>query len=414
MNRQPYQTPPQWWSPKLSAAWVRFWGPWRKRKQLRVQRLIEVDVRGIEHVRQAVDRGQGVLITANHAGHADCYTLYGAAEKLGCPVYVMVAWQVFERSSRIVRLVMRHHGCFSVDREGADMRAFRQAVDVIESQPHPLFIFPEGEVYHVSERATPFREGPAAMAMLAARKGKRPVVCIPCGLKYHYVEDPTPDLLRLMDDLERAIFWRPRPDLSLPERIYHFAEGALALKEIEYLGHSCGGPLPERVANLVDFILGCLEARYGLGHTGLTVPERVKAVRQAAIHRLEELPENDPQRRQCGEDLDDVFLAVQLFSYPGNYVAEQPSIERIAETLDKFEEDVLGASTAAIRGARKATIVFGEPIPVDPARGKGAAAALTQLLEQRVQALMDGIEAPAGRSFAAVTPQRKTPSAATA
>lgn len=414
MNRQPYQTPPQWWAPKLSPGWVRLWGPLRMRKQRRVQRLVEVEVQGVEHVREAVDRGQGVMITANHAGHADCYSLYGAAEKLGRPVYVMVAWQVFERSSSIVRRVMQHHGCFSVDREGADMRAFRQAVDVIESQPNPLFIFPEGEVYHISERLTPFREGPAAMALLAARKGKRPVVCIPCGLKYHYVEDPTPDLLRLMDDLERAIHWRPRPDLSLPERIYHFAEGALALKEIEYLGHSASGTLPERVANLVDFILGCLESRYNLGRTGLTVPERVKAVRQAAIQRLEELPEGDPERRQCGEDLDDVFLAVQLFSYPGNYVAESPSIERIAETLDKFEEDVLGAATATIRGARKATIVFGEPIPVDAARGKGAAASLTHLLEQRVQTLMDGIEAPSGRSFGTVAPRRNSAPAATA
>jgi hypothetical protein len=79
-----------------------------------------------------------------------------------------------------------------------------------------------------------------------------------------------------------------------------------------------------------------------------------------------------------------------LFSYPGDYVAQQPSVERIAETLDKMEEDVLGFRTARIRGARKATIVFGEPIGVEGERGKKAAAAvLTRLLEERVQGLLD-------------------------
>ena len=122
----------------------------------------------------------------------------------------------------------------------------------------------------------------------------------------------------------------------------------------------------------------------------MTVPERVKALRQQAIGRLEKLPEDDPMRCQYEDHLDDVFLVVQLFSYPGDYVAQQPSVERIAETLDKMEEDVLGFRTARIRGARKATVVFGPPISVEAERGtKKEAAVLTRLLEERVQALLD-------------------------
>ena len=62
-----------------------------------------------------------------------------------------------------------------------------------------------------------------------------------------------------------------------------------------------------------------------------------------------------------------MLLVVQGFSYPGNYVAEQPSIERIAETLDKFEEDVSSASTATVRGTRKVIVTFDDPIVIDPA-----------------------------------------------
>ena len=123
---------------------------------------------------------------------------------------------------------------------------------------------------------------------------------------------------------------------------------------------------------------------------GMTVPERVKAVRQQIITRLTGLPADDPLRRQSEQDLEDVFLVVQLFSYPGDYVAQKPSVERIAETLDKLEEDVLGVKTARIRGARKATVVFGEPIRVEGERGKRVGAAvLTRFLEERVQALLD-------------------------
>ena len=85
-----------------------------------------------------------------------------------------------------------------------------------------------------------------------------------------------------------------------------------------------------------------------------------------------------------------MFLVVQLFSYPGDYVAQQPTVERLAETLDKFEEDILRVKTAGIRGARTATITFGEPIPVAAGRTeKRAAAMLTNTLEQRVQGLLD-------------------------
>jgi len=374
----------------MSPGWIRCWRPLRKRTQLKKHRLLKVEVCGLDHVRHAVDRGQGVLITPNHASHADCHSLYAAADALGCPVYVMIAWQVFARDGWLRAMMLRHHGGFSIDREGTDLSAIRQAREILQSRKSPLFIFPEGDVYHCNGRITPFREGPAAIALMAAKRASRPVVCIPCSMKYTYIEDPTPELLPLMDELERAIMWRPRPDLSLPERIYRFAEGVLSLKEIEYLGNSRTGSVPERIAAFIDSLLGRLESRYGLHTADATVPERVKTLRQHVIRQLQDLPEDDPQRTPLETDLDDLFLAVQAFSYPGNYVAEQPTVERMAETLDKFEEDVLGYKTARIRGTRKVKVTFGEPIPVEPQKSnREAAAALTRVMEVRVQGLLD-------------------------
>lgn len=92
--------------------------------------------------------------------------------------------------------------------------------------------------------------------------------------------------------------------------------------------------------------------------------------------------------------MDDLFFVVQLSSYPGDYLAQQPSVERIAETLDKFEEDVLQANYPAVRGIRRVVVRFGEPLEAPKQRqGRDAVVAWTNVLESRVQGLLDQVNA---------------------
>ena len=145
---------------------------------------MRVEVKGLDYLREAVDRGWGVMINPNHPGHADAYAIYETADRIGTPFYFMAAWQVFGKQNWLARRILQHHGCFSVDREGTDRNAFRQAVDVLAQRMNPLVIFPEGEVYHLNDRVTPFREGPAVIAQAAARRAERTVCCIPCAIRY--------------------------------------------------------------------------------------------------------------------------------------------------------------------------------------------------------------------------------------
>lgn len=366
----------------------------RKRLQHKAQRLVEIEVRGIENLKAALQQNQGVLITPNHPGHADPLILYEAAEQIGRGLYFMAAWQVLARQRPLHRLILRHHGVFSVDREGTDMRAFRQAVDILQNKPNPLVIFPEGEVYHVNDQVTPFREGPAAIAMTAMKKSDRPVVCIPCGIKYQYVEDPTRELVELMGRLEEQILWRRRDDLPLTRRIYRFAEGAIALKELEYIGRTESGDLPARIRNLSEHVLANLETRYNIQPDDSTLPERVKPLRREAIKQLEE-DKDQTNKDQAVLDLEDLFMVTQLFSYPGDYVSGNPTIERQAETLDKFEEDIFKVPTATIRATRRAVLSFGQPVNVErKGNKKNAIRNLTETLEQNVQKLLDQIKTP--------------------
>ena len=181
MNRQPFGTPPRWWAPKLSPRWVRLTRRYRRRKLMRQQELSDVVVHDLDNLRKVVDAGHGVLVTPNHSAHYDSAALYMAADRLNVPLYMMAAWQVFAMSGRLESWAMQRLGIFSIDRESTDRQAFKQAVNILQKERYPLVIFPEGDIYHVNDRVTPFREGAAAIALSAAKRAQRPVVAVPTG-----------------------------------------------------------------------------------------------------------------------------------------------------------------------------------------------------------------------------------------
>jgi 1-acyl-sn-glycerol-3-phosphate acyltransferase len=373
---------------------MRLWRPYRRFRGMRHHGLSEVEVRGLEHVQQAMADGYGVLITPNHPSHADPFVLVEASEQLGTPFYFMTAWQVFAMTHRLGRRVLRQHGAFSINREGNDLPAFRAAVSILQSQPHPLVVFPEGEVFHLNDRVMPFRRGAATMALRAAHRSGRPVACIPCGMKFQFVDDPTPSLLAVIARIERQFGWTPLTHWPLARRLQAIGSEVLSKIEREHFGEQRRGPLRKRQSELLNDLLGRIEERHGCVAIG-TIPERVKQVRRRVISALETSTESDAGVR-LRADLDTVFLVMQLFSYPADYLTGQPSVERLAETLDKMEEDLLGVRTARRRGVRRAIVSFGEPVMVSPFdAAPGAARPLTDLLHTRVQNLVDEINAPA-------------------
>lgn len=394
---------PRSWAPTLSPLVVRLCRPLRKLALRYAEQIHEVEVRGLEHLQTALASGHGVLITPNHCTYSDPLLLHDVVDRVGTPAYFMTAWQVFGQGSWLKQWILQMHGAFSVDRDGADLHAFRTAVEILQHRPQPLVLFPEGEMYHLGDQITPFHEGAAAMAMTAARKGDRPIVCLPCALKYYYVQDPTAKLVALLDRLEAALFWRPRPDLPPVDRIYRLAEGVLALKEVEFSGTTSTGPLPGRLAGLSDEVLRRLEARHQLPSEG-RLPDRVKRVRRHVVVRLAGETTPVTEQAKLRSDLDDLFLVVQLFCYPGDYVSRQPTLERIAETLDKLEEDIFQVPLARPRAPRAAIVSFGAAIPVvKSSEKKNGATILTEQLEQSVQSLLDSIRPPK-RPFATPLP----------
>jgi hypothetical protein len=404
MRRLPLadQLPYQFQPPRLSPFWVWATGPSRRKMLRRDHKVMEIDISGTENLASLVGKGDGILVTPNHSDPADALVMFHLGDRIAKPFCYMAAYQVFEGNAGFRRWLFPRIGAFPVDREGSDRQALKAGIDVLSAGENPLVVFPEGEIYYLADRLTPLREGAPYLAVKAAEKlsekGRRMWI-VPIGMKYRFLDgfDPTPGLSELMSSLEQRYTWFPHEECSLATRIYHFAEGTLALMELEYIGAPQTGPLKERLASLREHILDTLEDRHAGKRRSDPVPVRVKELRRSCIDRLAKPETTATEGAKLRRDLHDLFRVVQLFSYPGDYIQECPTVERVAEILTKLEEDAAsGHRESPPRGPRRAALRIGEPIDVTEHLASGAKPrtvlpALTSELEHRIQGLLDQI-----------------------
>ena len=82
-----------------------------------------------------------------------------------------------------------------------------------------------------------------------------------------------------------------------------------------------------------------------------------------------------------------------FWSYPGKYLSQHPTTDRIAETIFKLEEDVLQAEQYPVE--RQAEVRFGEPIDAgqfleqEHVNAKTGVRPMTRLLKLRIKELVD-------------------------
>jgi 1-acyl-sn-glycerol-3-phosphate acyltransferase len=383
------------WAPRPSGVWRKLLSPVRKFYLKQFYAVRDVHVEGLERL-SVVREEDGVLLTPNHSHDSDPHVMMELGRRLERQFYFMAAWQIFKGHRGIDGFVLQRMGAFSVDREGCDRRAMRQAVDLMTGARW-LVVFPEGEIYHTNERLTPLREGVAFMAGTAQKALEkeadgRKVWIVPTAIRYTYLKDVTPQLEAAMGELEERMKLKSGKGSPLPQRIVRFGDAMLTLKEKEHLGKAQEGDLAGRLKTLINAILERHENKW-LRKTQAdgSVSVRVKSLRQQLLEAWVDEKADAEARAGAREALDDVQLVMQLYSYPGDYVRENPTVERMAETIEKFEEDVYGGVIRP-KGERAARVIIGSPIDMS-AEGNGqrpraAATDLTGKLETVIRGLM--------------------------
>jgi hypothetical protein len=313
--------------------------------------------------------------------------------------HFMAAREGFEKDAR-TRFFLQKAGAFSVNREGADIGAIKMAIQLLQEGNFLLVIFPEGEIYHHHEVLDELNDGVASIVLRASSKlaeGK-PNYVVPAGIRIKHSPDISKSFSERLDRLEKHITWKPRPDLNPVDRIYRLGSALLSIKEEEFLGYAQTGEIIERTHSLQDKLIEPIELAHGESNSDMKMTMRIKSLRAKIRkeHTNEASPVSSERETELYDQLDRIFLANQLYSYPGRYLKENPTDDRIAETLFKLEEDVL--ELEEYYGPRTAEIIFGTPIAIQSFLEEGGfniksgVAPLTETIREKVQGLLRSMD----------------------
>lgn len=335
--------------------------------------IVGVELRGVENLRASLAAGHGVLLAPNHCRPCDPLVLGPLSYAVGRPFYIIASWHVFMQT-RLQSYLLPRLGCFSIYREGSDRESLKTAMQLAAEAERPLVIFPEGVISRHNDLLNHLMEGTALMARGAAKQRAAAVppgrvVVHPVAIRYLFDGDIAATARPVLAEIERRLSWHPADDLPLADRIARIGGALLALKEIEYLGSAQSGPVATRLAALIDRLLVPLEAEWVKGRREPAIVGRVKLLRIALVPEMAAgtLPEAELQRRW--RHLADIYLAQQLSCYPPDYLAADPTPERLLETIERFEEDL--TDRARVHAPLRAVVEVGAPIDVSPERARG-------------------------------------------
>ena len=362
--------------------------PFHLRKEYGVD---SVECIGAEKLRASIDAGHGLMVVVNHCRPCDPMVLDYLAAEVRRPFSVIASWHVF-MTSRIQQFLLPRLGGFSVYREGMDRESLRCAVKTVAEGRFPLVIFVEGIVTRTNDRLVNFMEGPSFMARAAAKQRKEGKVVIhPVFIRYFFEGDLQTTLTPVIEEIEKRLAWQLQTQLPLRDRIWKIGSALLALKEIEYFAAPQSGTYPERLQRLEDHLLTPLENQWCASRHDGDLMARVKRIRSAILPEMVTGDLSDAERTTRWRHLADVYLVQQLHCYPGDYI-EDPTPERILETVERYEEDL--TDVARPHFPIRAVITVGEAIeiPVTHDRSQEADPIIKEVRDQ-LEALLESSKA---------------------
>lgn len=348
------------------------------------------EVRYAERLTESVRRGDGIILAPNHCRYADPIALGWLARQVGIHLFAMASWHLFHQHW-LQALAIRLCGAFSVYREGVDRQSLDTAISAVVEARRPLVVFPEGAVFRTNDRLAPLLEGISFLARNAARRrekaGLSRAVVHPVAIKYLSGGNLKKNIEQVLLSLEDRLGWaRPPIDDRPLTRVRRLSEALLCLAEVRYFHQAQKGTTAQRQAALIEHLLAPLEQSWLGRVTGENLLTRVKQLRAAMVARLLQPDLPAPQRAQLWKELDAIYHAQQIGSYPADYL--QPATEmRMLETLERIEEDLTGRVT--IHRPLHAVLQVGHPIEVSTAKPpRGQADPLLEQLRSELEGML--------------------------
>ena len=349
--------------------------------------VTEVEVRGADKAIALREQGHSMLIAPNHCRMGDPLVLQHLARSMKTPFFFMASSHLFH-GGRFSRFALRGMGAFSIYREGIDRTSIEAAVGMLSEAKRPLVIFPEGALNQANDRLNAMMEGVSFIAHSAARKVERrnrssnnnhAAYIVPVALRYLFKGDIEQTVAPILSDIENRLSWRTHDSLPIVDRIYKVGNALMGLKETEYMGRPQMGSFEERLQNLIDHLLHPLEEEWLGGKREDSVVNRVKELRRAVVPEMIEEPDDDdgPSPPLTAEEterrwrqLEDMAFAQALSLFPPRYVATNPTVDRILETVERMAENL--QQSEQVNPPMKAIVQVGDPIEVAGKRHRHA------------------------------------------
>lgn len=354
----------------------------------------------------------GCLIVPNHSHYYDGQVTFELTRRAGRQVVYMATREIFDTWWGLGGWFYQRLGVFSVNRGGSNRKAREFARAVLVNGTYDLLMFPEGEVYLLNDLIMPLKPGVARLALEAASElqhnGRdRPIFIVPVAIKYRYSEDITETLEALTARLEARVWGEsragplyprivaigtailaqeershgvtPSPAEGLFDRIRHLRQTLLEQLELKHIGQIREGFDFDRARKLMIRIQGSLlAAAGGIGYGGYHGYGG-----RAAATGVDSLT----------NDLEAARLCARSVAFQDDYLLENPTPERMAETLIKLEREVLGTETRTF-GKRRAVIRIAPPLDLrEFLSGQSTAAVDDETIEAiviRVQETLQG------------------------
>lgn len=348
--------------------------------------------------------GSRMMICPNHSNRYDPQNLFSFSMALGESFRWVAAREVFDWNYGIMGFLLQRVGCYSVVRGAVDRQSFKTTVQTLVDGKRKLVLFPEGEISRQNDTLQELEHGAvrlcfSALEDLERRGVAEPVYLMPMAIKYKFRYDAAPRLINTVARLEEALAMR-RGSTTPRQRLRAVADEMLCLLEEQYSIVKPSGSLNDR-ANLLkrailDRVAQALDVEV---RPGASLLECTWALNNAVGKSIDAIAKsNSPyaksllmERAKRARSIQrDISRVVTFLTIDEGYVEENPTQERFADVVGRFEMELFDKRDPSVYGPLDVFVDVSEPINLRDYLGayrkdkRGTVATVTNELESRM------------------------------
>ena len=342
------------------------------------QSIVQIESHGVELLKKSIDDGHAVMMIPNHPRISDPLAMYNLIRHAKTPMFAMASWHLFNQS-KLDTAIIRMYGGYSVNREGLDRESINFSISSLQNNRRPLLVFPEGATSRTNDSMMPFLDGPTFIARTAARRRKKEglkTVIHPIVIRYLFIGDFEKELNRMMDPVEKQLNLPSGKSLEPVVRVRRSLDAIVAKREQEFGVDPDDSLSPfDRRHRLADSVMATAEQRCFGERSEKDFTNRIRDIRSLVFPEIlanknqaeEKLSAEDVKIRW--RDLERTYLAWQMTTYPEDYLAGSPSVDRVLEIAAKIFEDLTHTPRKCSR--QRVIIKCCEAIEVPPEKHRG-------------------------------------------